>query len=89
MTQSRADRVIKYAAIVAPTIAVLTLLWAGVALPGEIQEVKAEAKALDERVDTGLLDSLTASVGLDAVVGTAETMLAGETTGRIVVDVRA
>lgn len=52
MTQSRADRVIKYAAIVAPTIAVLTLLWAGVALPGEIQEVKAEAKALDERVDT-------------------------------------
>jgi acrylyl-CoA reductase (NADPH) len=42
---------------------------------------------LDRDLDTGLLDSLTASIGLDAVVGEAGRMIAGETTGRIVVDV--
>jgi acrylyl-CoA reductase (NADPH) len=40
-------------------------------------------------LDTGLLDSFTASIGLDEVVAVAGTMLAGETTGRIVVDVQA
>jgi acrylyl-CoA reductase (NADPH) len=44
---------------------------------------------LDADLDTGLLDSLTTSIGLDAALATAERMLAGETTGRIVVDVRA
>lgn len=44
---------------------------------------------LDDRLDTALLDSLTASVALDEVVPTAERMLAGETTGRVVVDVLA
>ncbi|MEO8260948.1 MAG: acryloyl-CoA reductase [Pseudolysinimonas sp.] len=46
-------------------------------------------KLLDERLDLDLLDSLTASIDLDAVVASAESMLAGKTTGRIVVDVRA
>ncbi|MEO8093576.1 MAG: oxidoreductase, partial [Pseudolysinimonas sp.] len=40
-------------------------------------------------LDTDLLDSLTTSIGLDEVVTTAERMLAGATTGRIVVDVTA
>ena len=43
---------------------------------------------LDRDLGTGLLDSLTTSIGLDAAVATAERMLAGDTTGRIVVDVR-
>jgi acrylyl-CoA reductase (NADPH) len=42
---------------------------------------------LDRDLDTGLLDSITTSIGLDAVVGEAERMIAGETTGRIIVDV--
>ena len=46
-------------------------------------------RLLDDRLDLGLLDSLTASIGLDEAVASAERMLAGETTGRIVVDVRA
>jgi acrylyl-CoA reductase (NADPH) len=44
---------------------------------------------LDRDVDLDLLDGLTASIGLADAVGTAQRMLAGETTGRIVVDVRA
>jgi acrylyl-CoA reductase (NADPH) len=43
---------------------------------------------LDRDLDLTLLDAITTSIGLDAVVATAERMLAGETTGRIVVDVR-
>lgn len=46
-------------------------------------------KLLDDRLDLDLLDSLTASIALDAVAGRAEAMLAGQTTGRIVVDVQA
>lgn len=41
---------------------------------------------LDQRLDTGLLDSLTTSIGLGDAVGVAARMLAGETTGRVVVD---
>ncbi|CAN5580121.1 MDR family oxidoreductase [soil metagenome] len=44
---------------------------------------------LQRDLDTDLLDSLTTSIGLDEVVTTAERMLAGATTGRIVVDVTA
>ncbi|MGE3192327.1 MAG: acryloyl-CoA reductase [Microbacteriaceae bacterium] len=43
---------------------------------------------LDHRLDLGLLDRLTASIGLDGVVPAAERMIAGETTGRTIVDVR-
>lgn len=43
---------------------------------------------LDRELDLGLLDAMTASVGLDEVVAVAETMIAGEATGRIIVDVR-
>lgn len=46
-------------------------------------------RLLDRDLDTGLLDGLTASIGLPDAVATAERMLAGETTGRIAVDVRA
>jgi len=44
---------------------------------------------LDSELDLDLLDSLTTSIALDAAVATAEKMLAGETTGRIIVDVQA
>ncbi|MCU1415923.1 MAG: acuI 1 [Schumannella sp.] len=44
---------------------------------------------LDSRIDTGMLDSITTSIGLGDAVATAERMLAGETTGRIVVDVHS
>lgn len=43
---------------------------------------------LDGGLDLGLLDRLTASIGLGDVVATAERMIAGETTGRTIVDVR-
>jgi acrylyl-CoA reductase (NADPH) len=46
-------------------------------------------RLLDRDLDTGLLDGLTTSIGLPDAVQTAERMLAGETTGRIAVDVRA
>jgi len=46
-------------------------------------------RLLDRDLDTGLLDGLTASIGLQDAVATAERMLAGETRGRIAVDVRA
>jgi acrylyl-CoA reductase (NADPH) len=46
-------------------------------------------RLLDRDLDTELLDGLTASIGLPDAVAAAERMLAGETTGRIVVDVRA
>jgi acrylyl-CoA reductase (NADPH) len=41
---------------------------------------------LDDRLDTDLLDSLTTSIGLGDVVGVAERMIAGQTSGRVVVD---
>ncbi|HEV7741931.1 MAG TPA: acryloyl-CoA reductase [Pseudolysinimonas sp.] len=44
---------------------------------------------LESRIDTGVLDSITTSIGLADAVATAERMLAGETTGRIVVDVHS
>lgn len=44
---------------------------------------------LDRELDLGLLDRLTASIGLAHAVGAGERMIAGETTGRIIVDVRA
>jgi acrylyl-CoA reductase (NADPH) len=50
---------------------------------------EAAWKLLDDLLDAALLDSLTASIGLGEVVPAAERMLAGETTGRIVVDLRA
>jgi len=46
-------------------------------------------RLLDRDLDTGLLDALTASIELQDAVAAAERMLAGETTGRIAVDVRA
>jgi acrylyl-CoA reductase (NADPH) len=46
-------------------------------------------RLLDRDLDTGLLDGLTTSIGLPDAVQTAERMLAGETTGRIAVDVHA
>ncbi|MEO5921719.1 MAG: MDR family oxidoreductase [Pseudolysinimonas sp.] len=46
-------------------------------------------RLLDRDLDTDLLDGLTASIGLQDAVAAAERMLAGETTGRTVVDVRA
>lgn len=52
-------------------------------------ERDAAWRLLDRDLDLDLLDSLTASIGLDAAVATAERILAGETTGRVVVDVRA
>jgi acrylyl-CoA reductase (NADPH) len=54
-----------------------------------LEERDAAWRLLDAELDAGLLDSLTTSIGLDAALSTAERMLAGETTGRIVVDVRA
>jgi acrylyl-CoA reductase (NADPH) len=46
---------------------------------------EAAWKLLDDRLDTDLLDSLTTSIDLGDAVEAAERMLAGETTGRIVV----
>ncbi len=46
-------------------------------------------RLLDRDLDTDLLDGLTTSIGLQDAVQTAERMLAGQTTGRIAVDVRA
>jgi acrylyl-CoA reductase (NADPH) len=46
-------------------------------------------RLLDRDLDTGLLDGLTTSIGLQDAVQTAERMLAGQTTGRYAVDVRA
>jgi len=46
-------------------------------------------RLLDRDLDTALLDGLTTSIGLQDAVQTAERMLAGQTTGRITVDVRA
>lgn len=43
-------------------------------------------RLLDEHLDTDLLDSFTTSIGLEDAVGVAERMLAGQTTGRVVVD---
>lgn len=43
---------------------------------------------LDRELDLALLDGLTASIGLGDAVASAERMLAGESTGRTVVDVR-
>jgi acrylyl-CoA reductase (NADPH) len=43
---------------------------------------------LDARLDTALLDSLTETIGLDAAVTTADRLMSGENTGRVVVDVR-
>jgi acrylyl-CoA reductase (NADPH) len=44
---------------------------------------------LDRELELGLLDRLTASIGLAHAVGAGQRMIAGETTGRIIVDVRA
>jgi acrylyl-CoA reductase (NADPH) len=44
---------------------------------------------LDAHTDLALLDALTASVSLDEAFAAAERIMAGENTGRIVVDVRA
>jgi acrylyl-CoA reductase (NADPH) len=44
---------------------------------------------LETRIDTALLDGLTASVPLGDTFAAAERILAGENTGRVVVDVRA
>lgn len=44
---------------------------------------------LDQRLDAGLLDGLSTTIGLGETMDAAARMLAGETTGRIVVDVRA
>jgi acrylyl-CoA reductase (NADPH) len=46
-------------------------------------------RLLDRDLDAGLLDGLTTSIGLQDAVEAAERMLAGQTTGRIAVDVRA
>ncbi|HTL41540.1 MAG TPA: acryloyl-CoA reductase [Pseudolysinimonas sp.] len=46
-------------------------------------------RLLDEHTDLALLDALTASVPLDAADAAAERILAGQNTGRVVVDVRA
>jgi acrylyl-CoA reductase (NADPH) len=43
---------------------------------------------LDRELDLALLDRITASIGLGDAVAAAERMIAGETTGRTVVDVR-
>ena len=43
---------------------------------------------LDRELDLDLLDALTASIGLGDAVATGERMIAGETTGRTIVDVR-
>lgn len=43
---------------------------------------------LDRELDLDLLDGITSSIGLGDAVGEAQRMLAGETTGRIVVEVR-
>lgn len=54
------------------------------------QPTRLAAWALLERdLDPDLLDSITTSIGLQDAVATAERMLAGETTGRIAVDVHA
>ena len=44
---------------------------------------------LDRELDLALLDRLTTSIGLGDAVAAGDRMIAGETTGRIVVDVRA
>jgi acrylyl-CoA reductase (NADPH) len=44
---------------------------------------------LETRIDTDLLDALTASVPLGEAFAVAERILAGENSGRVVVDVRA
>lgn len=49
---------------------------------------QAAWRLLESDLDTDSLDSLTTSIGLEDAVQTAERMLAGETKGRIVVDVR-
>jgi len=46
-------------------------------------------RLLERDLDPDLLESITTSIGLQDAVATAERMLAGETTGRIAVDVRA
>jgi acrylyl-CoA reductase (NADPH) len=46
-------------------------------------------RLLDRDLDTGLLDRITTSIALPDAMAAAERMLAGETTGRIAVDVRA
>ena len=43
---------------------------------------------LDQRLDADLLDALTVTIGLDAVVTTADRLLTGSNIGRVVVDVR-
>ena len=50
---------------------------------------EAAWQLLDDRLDLRLLDALTSSIGLADAVATAERILAGETTGRVVVDVHA
>jgi acrylyl-CoA reductase (NADPH) len=67
----------------------------GVTLAGvnSVYTPRAETEAawalLERDLDTDALDAITASIGLADAVAEAERMLAGQTTGRIVVDVHA
>lgn len=54
-----------------------------------VAERDAAWRLLDRDLDTDLLDGLTTSIGLDAAVAQSERLLAGQVTGRVVVDVRA
>jgi acrylyl-CoA reductase (NADPH) len=51
-------------------------------------ETEAAWALLERDLDADALDAITASIGLGDAVAEAERMLAGQTTGRVVVDVR-
>jgi len=76
------------------TTSIMPFILRGVTLAG-VNSVFTPAAArgaawalLDRDLDAGLLDEITTTIGLGDAVAAAQRILAGETTGRIVVDVR-